>query len=131
MSRRTTRNGNDVRTESHIKVEETCAESTSASDHGYHQGCHCSVCVGRQEEKKMLQELNDKLVRILKDRDDRFRELCLKYKALKEYRERSRYINNFVSQYLHTILIAVNSHMRNMRRSSRNGKRSVMEKEKN
>ena len=90
MSRKTTRNGNEVRTESHVRVEEKqCVDESSG--HGYHDGCSCSVCATRKEEKVMLQQLNDKLVRILQDRDDRFRELCAKYRALKEYRKTSRY----------------------------------------
>lgn len=91
MSRKTTRNGNEVRTESHIRVEERCVDGSSSNGHGYHEGCGCSVCVTRKEEKVMLQQLNDKLVRILQDRDNRFRELCAKYRALKEYRNTSRW----------------------------------------
>ena len=77
------RNGNEVRRECNIRVEEKCVDGAGIG----HDGCLCSGCVTRKEEKVMLQQLNDKLVRILEDRDNRFRELCNKYNALKECRK--------------------------------------------
>ena len=58
-----------------------------ANGHGYHEGCECSVCACRRQEKLMLQQYNDKLIRMLQERDDSFRELCLKYKTLKKCKE--------------------------------------------
>ena len=83
-------------------------DSSNTSAHGFHEGCTCAKCsqrftkckyvnidcnlkayinVVRKEEKEMLQEYNEKLSKMLSERDAKIKELCAANKMMKECRE--------------------------------------------
>ena len=82
-------------------------DSSNTSAHGFHEGCTCAKCsqryasfckyidcklkayinVVRKEEKEMLQEYNEKLSKMLSERDTKIKELCAANKMMKECRE--------------------------------------------
>ena len=82
-------------------------DSSNTSAHGFHEGCTCVKCsqryaslckyidcklkayinVVRKEEKEMLQEYNEKLSKMLSERDTKIKELCAANKMMKECRE--------------------------------------------
>ena len=84
-------------------------DSSNTSAHGFHEGCTCPKCsqryaslckytiidnklkaylnVVRKEEKEMLQEYNEKLSKMLSERDTKIKELCAANKMMKECRE--------------------------------------------
>ena len=84
-------------------------DSSNTSAHGFHEGCTCPKCsqryaslckymiidnklkaylnVVRKEEKEMLQEYNEKLSKMLSERDAKITELCAANKMMKECRE--------------------------------------------